>query len=79
MNHHATGQRLSVHVYSAGSRWVWVVQEFGATLVSGHAPDKATARERGQHARREVGAVMPGGLCAQTSRGKNKLSKGSRV
>lgn len=62
MNLRASGSRITMHVYSAGSKWVWIVQEFGSTLVSGTAPDKATAKERAREARLEIASVTPGGL-----------------
>ena len=59
------GTRLAVRVYSAGSRWVWVVQEFGGTLCSGTATNKRDAEIRGRHARAEIAAVTPGGITAR--------------
>lgn len=55
-------QPLATRVYSAGARWVWVVQEHGSTLVSGTACSKKDAQARAQHARREIASVTPGGL-----------------
>lgn len=53
---------LSSRVYSAGRRWVWVVQEYGSTLCSGTAHSKDEALIQARHARREIEAVTPGGL-----------------
>jgi len=58
----AHGTRLKVRTYSAGSRWVWVVQEFGCTLASGTAVNKQDAAARGRERRDQIAAATGRGL-----------------
>lgn len=70
-----SGSRIVTRVYSAGARWIWVVQEFGSTLRSGTAWDKESAKAKALEAKGEINASSPGGLSLVGSKHKSRRMK----